>query len=144
MGATVTKSGKLDALTVALTQFGGRKVVAPQVSDEQAAKLRKLDASGRPFTAETPALKAAIVARIKGALKRGVIDAASWDREAAEAVKEHVLGRFERQGGDVTLAPLKPSTRAIKARLGHDPRIGIATRALRNALRAAQWIVRRA
>ncbi len=134
---------KLDALAVALREFGGRKRVVPEgLPAEQARKAAGLQAQGRDFFAGTPALKAALVTRIKGALSGGRITAAAWDAEVAAAVRDHVDHRFDASGADVTLAPLSPAYRALKARKGLDPRTGIATGALRLALRAARWTTR--
>lgn len=136
----------LDKLAVALDRFGGRKTVKPELPAEDEPKLANLRATKRPFMAETPELAAKIVTAVRGELKAGRIDGETWDRVAADAVKQHVVERFELQGGDITLEALKPSTVQRKARAGLDPRIGIArpSSGLLHNLKTAPWrIVRR-
>lgn len=134
---------KLDDLAVTLSQFAGNKTVAPTSLPEQdAIALKNLRATGRDFFAETGALKATIVARLKAAIKGGQLSQAAWNAIVAQAVKEHVVARFANGGGDVSLRPLSPEYRRFKARHGYDSRIGIKTGHLLATLRAARWVVR--
>lgn len=116
----------LEKLWLALDRFGGQKAVRPELPEQSALKLAALQASGRPFLMETEQVKEAVVDAVRTELKSGRIDGETWDNAAAQAVRAEVIRRFREQGGDITLTELKPSTVARKARVGLDPRIGIA------------------
>jgi hypothetical protein len=62
---------------------------------------------------------------------------------AGYALKRVYVERFATSGGDITLAPLSPSWRERKRRLGLDPRIGRATGETADAMTKAQVIVKR-
>lgn len=135
----------LDALNAFVRQIGGTLTLQVEgLGDDDRVKLRSLQATGRPFLAVTPQVKADAADALRAALAR-VIDARGRVRadEAGallgEEFKRRVILRFTEQGADVTLRPLDPEYLRMKRRHGLDPRIGIATGTLLRSLRAARF-----
>lgn len=96
-----------------------------------------LAAQGRDFLQTTEEMRAHVQETIASTL------GAQWDEQnarevAAEAVREWIVQRFERQGVDVDLAPLDAQYRAWKSSSGYSTKIGIKTGALLGAVKSAR------
>jgi len=98
--------------------------------------LTILAGQGRDFLADTSELRVHVREKIEDAL------GTDWnEREArdiaADAVREWIVQRFERQGVDVDLAPLNDVYRRWKSRSRYSTMIGIKTGALLGAVKRA-------
>lgn len=137
----------LDALARTMGRLPGRWLLNVVFADtESATKARFLKASGRDFFKSTPALQTAVTRAVAGyvsdALKTNpeALDPLRAMQVGADAARAHFVARFERQGWDVSLAPLSGAYRAWKARDPlRDTRIGIA---LGTLLRDLKWRAR--
>lgn len=104
--------------------------------------LEWLEASGRPFTTDTPELRAYVRERLVDVFSRGPWNVDQAARVAGRAIVEWIVKRFELQGGDISLAPLNSQYRAWKSAHGYSSEIGIRTGMLLANVRRATVDVR--
>lgn len=140
---------RLDGITSWVREIGAtyRVHVEPD-TPETAHKLAWLKKGGRDFLQETPALQQAVARYLKANVARvltsgGNLRTAETLQVAGDAIKAHVLLRFAHGGNDVTLAALSPAYAAYKRAAGLDPRIGVATKLLLDAIRASRFVLRK-
>lgn len=145
-------TASIEALLRKMQQLPGRWLLNVVFADtESASKARFLKASGRDFFASTPQLQREVTGAIAGYVRETLarnpeaLDPRRAYEVGADAARRHFVGRFERQGGDVRLAPLNPLYRAWKGRDPlRDTRIGIALGTLYRDLKVrARVLVRR-
>lgn len=100
-----------------------------------------LEASGRPFRADTPELRDHVRGVLVDVFSRGEWNPGQAARVAARAIRDWIVRRFERQGLDVDLAALNSVYRSWKSAHGYSSQIGIKTGFLLSRVRGAEVTV---
>lgn len=103
--------------------------------------LEWLEASGRPFRADTPELRDHVRGVLVDVFSRGEWNPAQAARVAARAIRDWIVQRFERQGVDIELRALSAKYRAWKSAHGYSGQIGIKTGFLLSRVRSAEVVV---
>ena len=124
----------LDALIAQVRQIGRGWTVVLELDQASVNKAHWLAARGRDFFSVTPAMRDAVAREVVAEVRSGGL--AVVERVAPEAIRRHIVRRFEAGGVDTSLTPLTDRYLRWKLRHGLDPRIGIAHRDLLNAVQS--------
>jgi hypothetical protein len=134
----------LDKAEQILRALNGRWKVSPNVSEQNATKLRALARTGRDFLAPGRDIETAVLRFVRAELS---FEPSANERKlltaAARGVQAAVVLRFTAQQS-VTLRPLTLEYLRRKIARGLDRRIGIATKSLVQELAAGTWRIERA
>lgn len=139
-------SEKLSRLRGFLDYVGGHyQMRVDGLSGPSITKLESLTDTGRPFMSVTARMNRAILDEWKrqaGKLLSKNMHALNLEPALdamSRAAKAVVVQRFEDGGFDIRLQALSDPYARFKARMGWDPRIGIATGVLLRNLQRARW-----
>jgi len=129
----------LDSLLRQVREIGGAYEVRIELSRESVEKAVWLRDSARDFFSVTPSMQGSVARAVMAAARAGgLVTLASV---APEAIRAHIVRRFEAGGYDMQLRRLNPEYRAWKIAKGFDRRIGIMTGALLDNVRTARiWL----